>query len=100
MDQSSITHLLPLSLVQTKSNMLACMNPTPWCFVATHYDLFSAKQHNRHLVVLGDELNPHPAMVEVILQPEMGVEKRVLDIGQSPSVTPQQTLSRFPSFRR
>lgn len=87
-----INHLLPLPLVQIKSSMLACTNPKPWCFAAIHYDssLFSAKQHNRHCVILGDELNPHPAMVEIILQPEMGVEKKVLDIGQSPSVIPKK----------
>jgi hypothetical protein len=45
--------------------------------------LLSAKQHNRLCVVLGDQLNPHPTMVEFILQPEPGVGKKVLDIGQS-----------------
>ena len=50
--------------------------------------LFSNKQHTRHCATLGDELTPHPAMVEIILQPETGVEKKVLDIGQSLFVVP------------
>ena len=76
-------YLLPPSLVQIKSSMLACMNPKPWCLATIHdvTSLFSAKQHTRHCVVLGDELNPHPAMVEIVLQPKTGVEKKVLDIG-------------------
>ena len=80
---SITTYLLPLSLVQIKSSMLACMNPKPWCLATIHdvTSLFSAKQHTRHCVVLGDELNPHPAMVEIVLQPKTGVEKKVLDIG-------------------
>jgi len=41
----------------------------------------SAKQHIRHCVALGGELNPHPKMVETILQPEPGVEKTILDLG-------------------
>ena len=77
------------------------MNPRPWCLTAIHYDtsLFSGKQHARHCVVLGNELNPHPTMVEIVLQPETGVEKKVLDIGQSPSLIPQKITFRFPSFR-
>ena len=71
--------------------MIACGDPKPWCFAFIHTDipLSSAKQHTLHCVVLGDELNPHPAMVEVILRPEPGVEKKVLDVGQSLSVIPR-----------
>ena len=53
--------------------------------------LFSRYQHNRHCIALGDELNPHPEMVEIILRPEPGVEKKVLDVGQSPSVIIRQS---------
>ena len=78
--------------------MLACMNPKLCCLATIHYDtsFFSAKQHTRHCVVLGDELTPHPVMVEIVLQPETGVEKKVLDIGQSPSVVPQKNLIKLP----
>ena len=62
--------------------------------------LFSRYQHNRHCIALGDELNPHPEMVEIILRPEPGVEKKVLDVGQSPSVITRQSSLRVFSFRR
>jgi len=80
--------LSPLSLVQIKSSMVACGELKLWClaFICNEIPLFSAKQHHRHCVVLGDQLNPHPTMVEIILQPEPGVEKKVLDVGQSPFV--------------
>jgi len=41
----------------------------------------SGKQHTRHCATLGDELSPHPKMVEIVLRPEPGVEKIILDIG-------------------
>ena len=41
---------------------------------------FSDKQHIRNCFCL-DDLFPHAAMVDFILRPEPGVEKKVLDIG-------------------
>ncbi len=88
--------------VQTKLSMVACEYPTPgasFLFAMTHF-LLSGKQHNRHCVTLGNELTPHPKMVEIILRPEPGVEKKVLDVGQSSSVIPRKASLRVSSFRR
>ena len=52
-------------------------------FYSLWYSSFSAKQHVGHCTILGDELYPRPEMVEFILRPEPGVEKKVLDIGLS-----------------
>jgi hypothetical protein len=43
---------------------------------------FSDKQHIRHCIAFGGELYPRPEMIDFILRPEPGVEKRVLDIGK------------------
>jgi hypothetical protein len=62
--------------------MVACGYPKPgfsFIFITTHF--FSGKMHTRHCVTLGGELTPHPKMVDIVLQPEQGVEKAVLDIG-------------------
>jgi len=62
--------------------MVACGYPKHSFSFAFITSLFSSgKQHIRCCVALGDELNPHPKMVETILRPEPGVEKTVLDLG-------------------
>ena len=71
---------------QTKSSMFACGYPnvfkTKYLAYIHHCTLFfSGKHHMRQCISLGDELYPHPKMVESVLRPEPGVEKKILDIG-------------------
>ena len=75
------------------------LNP---CIASIHYDipLFSGKQHMLSRIAIGDELYPHPEMVEIILRPEPGVEKKVLDLGPLPFVIPRKTSLRFAFVRR
>ena len=72
-------------------------NPLPRSYSLWHL-FFSNKQHTRHCIAFGDELTPHPAMVEIILQPEIGVKKMVLDIGQSLFVVPPKKLANISIF--
>jgi hypothetical protein len=68
--------------VQTKLNTAACeyvqILVSRFCLYPSHSD----KQHIRHCIALGGELYPRPEMVDFILRPETGVEKKILDIGQ------------------
>ena len=77
-----------------KSSTTVCVYPshTPH-LVAFPYGIlflssFSDKQHIRHCICFGGELYPHSDMVDAVLQPEPGAEKKVLDIGASPSCCP------------
>jgi hypothetical protein len=82
-----------------KSSGVVCgYNPQFSHFYFLQRSSFSSKQHIRHCVSLGDELCPRPEMVDFILRPEPSVEKKVLDIGQSP-VCSREGLTRFTSFQ-
>jgi hypothetical protein len=50
--------------------------------------MFSDKQHVYQCVGLRGDLYPRPEMVDFILRPEPGVEKKVLDTGQLLAVIP------------
>jgi hypothetical protein len=87
--------LPPLPLVQTISSTVACGSPIPltsplflFLFLTPFIFSLSDKQHISHSVALRGDLYPRPEIVDFILRPEPGVEKKVLDIGQLSAVIP------------
>jgi len=96
-----------------KSSTVACALPVAYPislpdlpFLTSFFPplpFFSDKQHICFCITLGGELCPRPEMVDVILSPEPGVQKRVLDVGTLPTPIPLLLLLNpssliFPSF--
>ena len=62
-----------------KSSTVACAYPNP--YHTRLYHILSDKQHIGFCISLRGQLCPRTEIVDIILHPEPGVHKTVLDIG-------------------